>query len=143
MLLSQQPEWLEAHRAEVYGDVETARQMLLTLIAKAQTTNDTSHLGFIFQTLENMEARAGNFERVTQLHEQAIALDSEHPMEWLIYAKGLWRAFGDKKSAIVTLTRANEVMNDCDRVGFIDEPSRSYYLREFDNLREKINRNEC
>ncbi len=142
MLLSEESDWLTAIPAASNGELELAHQCLERLILKAQVSNDTDYLGYIYQTLGDIEARMGNIDRASILHEHAIALDPDSPLPYLFYAQGLWKAFGNVSSSLTMIEKANEVLNNAKWTETDEELPRTWYMEEFEKLRNQVLSNE-
>ena len=142
MLLSEESDWLTAIPAAVNGELELAKVCLERLISKAHKTNDSNRLGYIYQTLGDIEARLGNIDRASTLHEQAIALDPHSPLPYLFYAQGLWKAFNNTSSSLAMIEKAHEVLSNPRWTETDNELPRSWYLEEFEILRKEVLSNE-
>src|SRR6267142_3303294 len=112
MKLSEQREYLIAIPAKVRGDYQTARSNLEALISRLRIEPGTPWLGFILQTLGDVEALDGRLEEGHRLHQEAVALDPGSPMPLLHYAEGLLRAFARPDLAKLRLSEAEAKLAD-------------------------------
>ncbi len=137
MKLSEQPEYLVAIPAAARKDYAVARENLETLLYRAEAEGDVRSLGFLLQTLGDVEAYSGDQQRATELHQKAIALDPRSPLPYLFYAQGLFRAFGNSKASLGMLSEAERILATVWRDDENELP-KSYYEREFQNLKNEI-----
>ncbi len=137
MKLSEQPEYLVAIPAEMRKDFSVARESLEALISRTEVEGDVLTLGSLLQTLGDVEAQAGNIQRATELHKRAISLDPHSPLPYLLYAKGLFRAFGNPNASLIALGEAENILAT-EWQGGEDELPKIYYEMEFQILKDKI-----
>lgn len=138
MRLSDQAEYLIAIPAMVAGDHARARSNLATLLVRAEADGDLCAVGYLLQTLGNIEAKDGNLAAGHALHQRAINLDPKSPLPLLEYAKGLFRVFECSSLAEEQLARAEALLSSTSWIPEEDEPSREWYQKELDELRDKM-----
>jgi tetratricopeptide (TPR) repeat protein len=137
MKLSEQPEYLVAIPAATRRDFSAARENLEVLLNRAEAEGDIGTLGYLLQTLGDVEAHSGNHQRAIELHQKAISLDPNSPLPYLFYARGLFRAFGDPDASLVALSKAENILATVWQDDENELP-RSYYEREFQSLKDEI-----
>ncbi|WP_156370731.1 MULTISPECIES: tetratricopeptide repeat protein [unclassified Acidovorax] len=131
------PEYRAAVFAATAKDYTAARAGFNKLIAQSREAGDNESLGFFLHNLGEMEARAGCYDKAHELYREAALIDPLSPQPLLFYAQSLISAFEMSNLAESVLQEAEQRLTSPDFDTSRELP-RSYYLRQFELLREEI-----
>jgi len=138
MKLSEQKEYLEAIPDAERGDYTSAINKLESLITKAKYEGDIDSEAYLCQVLGNIEAKAGNIDVAMSLHNKALTLRPNNPLEYLIFSKGLYYSFNNSDLALNKLEKLRDLLNSGNWVNGENEPSHEWYYREIEKLETEI-----
>jgi len=133
------PDYRAAVFAATANDYAAARVGFEKLIAQSRDAGDNESLGFLLHNLGEVEARAGYPDKAHQLYREAALLDPFSPQPLLFYAQSLIKAFAAPNLAESVLQEAEQRLNS-PAFDIQQELPRSYYVRQFELLREELRR---
>lgn len=119
-------------------DYQASRVELEILISRSRSEGDSLIMGYLLQSLGDLEARSGNVKMAHSLHQEAVELDSHTPLPYLLYATGLFRAFDRADLAMNQIRDLKVLLLSGEWEPTVNEPSQHWYMDELNALSEEI-----